>query len=141
MKVFWKLSSKITICYREALKTASELANLSYNFVLSENITLLKFWERMDPSELYVDIPLFCSIDIPLFCSKFSKFSFFLLQHLQIFLYCSCGQLPTLLSENPPNFRHLLTGLQNSQFDSFDNIQFSCIPLSGALKQMHETCI
>lgn len=77
MKVFQKLSSKITICYREALKTASELANLSYNFVLSENITLLKFWERMDPSELYVDIPLFCSIDIPLFCSKFSKFSFF----------------------------------------------------------------
>lgn len=130
MKVFQKLSSKITICYREALKTSSELANLSYNFVLSENTTLLKFWERM---EFYVDIPLFCS--------KFSKFSFFLLQHLQIFLYCSCGQLPTLLSENPPNFRHLLTGLQNSQFDSFDNIQFSCIPLSGALKQMHETCI
>lgn len=75
----------------------------------------------MDPSEFYVDTPLFCSM-----------FSF-LLQHLQIYLDCSCGQLPTLLSENPPNFRNLLAGLQNSQFDSFDNIQFSCIPLSGGL--------
>ena len=65
------------------------------------------------------------------FVSDFQEFGF-LLPHWKTYLDNSRGHLPSLLSQNSPKFRHLFTGLQHSQSDRFNNIQFSCIPWSDA---------
>lgn len=101
-------------------RTASELANVLYHFILTKNITFLKFW---------VDINCWgqeqilqnCRIKLFYFIQGFQEFAF-LLPRSKTYLDNSHGHLPSLLSENSLNFRHLFTGLQHFQYDCFSVI-------------------